>query len=316
MTNSFSALKKARSSSFDKLNSQLQKMNAPTGRNGDDGYWKLEVDKAGNGYAVIRFLPAPENEDMPFVQIWDHGFQGPGGWYIENSLTTLKQEDPVSEYNSKLWNEDGSNAAKDQVRKQKRRLSYHANIYVVRDSAHPENEGKVFKFKFGKKIFDMLNDAMNPQYEDESPVNPFDFWEGADFKLKARNVEGYRNYDKSEFATKAPIANSAGKELSEEQMEEIWKQEGSLQEIVDPKNFKPYAELKAKLYKVLGLDGSSHAPTNTAEDDDTEMDFTPKFKERPAPTMDEAPSPQTSTTFPSDDDDDDGLDFFKGLTDD
>lgn len=314
MTNSFSALKKARSSSFDKLNSQLQKMNAPSGRNSDDGYWKLEVDKAGNGYAVIRFLPAPENEDMPFVQMWDHGFQGPGGWYIENSLTTLKQDDPVSEYNSKLWNDDGSHTAKEQVRKQKRRLSYHSNIYVVRDTAHPENEGKVFKYKFGKKIFDMLNDAMNPQYEDESPINPFDFWEGADFKLKARNVEGYRNYDKSEFAAQGVISDSDGNALSEEQMEAVWKQQSSLQEIVDPKNFKPYAELKAKLHKVLGLDGSSHAPTTTAEDDDTSMDFTPKFKERSAPTLDETPAPASSTS--SDDDDDDTLDFFKGLTDD
>lgn len=313
MTNSFSALKKARTNSFDKLNSQLQKMTTPSAGNGNEDYWKLEVDKAGNGYAVFRFLPAPQGEDMPFVRMWDHGFQGPGGWYIENSLTTLGQEDPVSEYNSKLWNEDGSNAAKEQVRKQKRRLSFHANIYVVKDSANPQNEGKVFKYKFGKKIFDMLNDAMNPQYEDETPINPFDFWEGADFKLKARNVEGYRNYDKSEFAAPAPLTDPDGNALSDEQLEEIWNQQHSLQEIIDPKNFKSYNELKAKLYKVLALDGSSHAPTNTAEDDDPGMDFTPKFQERSAPTMAEAPSPTISS---SDDDDDDTLDFFKSLADD
>lgn len=313
MTTSFSALKKARSSSFEKLNSQLQKMTTPGSGSGDDGYWKLEVDKAGNGYAVIRFLPAPQGEDMPFVRMWDHGFQGPGGWYIENSLTTLGQDDPVSEYNSKLWNEDGSNAAKDQVRKQKRRLSFHANIYVVRDTANPQNEGKVFLYKFGKKIFDMLNDAMNPQYEDESPINPFDFWEGADFKLKARNVEGYRNYDKSEFSSQAPLSDPDGNVLSDEQMEEVWNQQKSLKDIVDPKNFKSYDELKAKMFKVLALDGSSHAPTNTAEDDDaTEMDFTPKFQERSAPVMEEAPSPSFATA----DDDDDTLDFFKGLADD
>lgn len=311
----FSALKKARSSSFDKLNSQLQKMTTPGGGNQNEDYWKLEVDKAGNGYAVIRFLPAPTGEDMPFVRLWDHGFQGPGGWYIENSLTTIGQEDPVSEYNSKLWNDDGSNAAKEQVRKQKRRLNFHANIYVVRDSSNPQNEGKVFKFKFGKKIFDMLNDAMNPQYEDESPINPFDFWEGADFKLKARNVEGYRNYDKSEFASSAPLADPDGNTLSDEQMEEVWNQQHSLQGIIDPKNFKSYDELKAKLFKVLGLDGRSHAPMTTAEDDDGEVDFTPKFKERSAPAMEEAPSP-SGITSSSDDDDDDTLDFFKGLADD
>jgi len=311
MATSFSALKKQRSNSFDKLNSQLQKMTSPSG-NSDEGYWKLEVDKAGNGYAVIRFLPAPEGEDMPFVRMWDHGFQGPGGWYIENSLTTLGQEDPISEYNSKLWNEDGSNAAKDQVRKQKRRLNFHANIYVVRDSTNPSNEGKVFMYRFGKKIFDMLNDAMNPQYEDESPINPFDFWEGADFKLKARNVEGYRNYDKSEFSDLAPLSDSEGNAVSDEELEGVWKQQKSLQEIVDPKNFKSYDELKAKMYKVLGLDGGAPAPRNAAEDDEPEMDFKPKFGSQDAPTMSETPSPATNSTA----DDDDDLSFFKNLADD
>ena len=310
MSTSFSALKKQRTNSFDKLNSQLQKMTTPSGKD-DDGYWKLEVDKAGNGYAVIRFLPAPPGEDMPFVRMWDHGFQGPGGWYIENSLTTLGQEDPVSEYNSKLWNDDGSNAAKDQVRKQKRRLSFHANIYVVRDSANPQNEGKVFMYRFGKKIFDMLNDAMNPQYEDETPINPFDFWEGADFKLKARNVEGYRNYDKSEFAEPAPLADPDGNPLSDEALEEAWNQQKSLSEIVDPKNFKSYEELKAKLYKALALDGGPRAPHTSAEDDEPEMEFKPNFKEREAPNMEQTPSPTTT-----DDDDDDTLDFFKSLADD
>lgn len=307
MNTSFAAMKKARSNSFDKLNSQLQKLSTPNNNQNDD-YWKLEVDKAGNGYAVIRFLPAPQGEDMPFVRMWDHGFQGPGGWYIENSLTTLGQEDPVSEYNSRLWNEDGSNSAKEQVRKQKRRLSFHANIYVVKDSANPQNEGKVFLYKFGKKIFDMLNDVMNPQFEDESPINPFDFWEGADFKLKARNVEGYRNYDKSEFASQTPLSNPDGEKLSDEEMEAVWNSQKSLQEIIDPKNFKSYDELKAKMFKVLALDGGIHAPTNTAEDDDVGMDFTPKFQERSAPVMETAPSPSN--------DDDDTLAFFKGLADD
>jgi len=310
MPSSFSALKQARSKEFDKLNSQLQSMNSSR-PGGDDGYWKLEVDKVGNGYAVLRFLPAPPGEDMPFVRVWDHGFQGPGGWYIENSLTTIGEDDPVSEYNGKLWN-SGVESDKDIARKQKRRLGFHANVYVVKDPANPQNEGKVFKYKFGKKIFDKLNDMMNPQFEDEEAVNPFDFWEGADFKLKARNVEGYRNYDKSEFSPIAPISKPDGSEMSDEEMEAIWNSQNSLQSIVDPKNFKSYNELKAKLYKVLALDGGNHAPTNTAEDDEPEMDFTPRFKESAPSAMDETPSPALSST----DDDDDDMSFFKGLTDD
>ena len=312
MTTSFAALKQARSKEFDKLNSQLQSMSTNT-PSGDDEYWKLEVDKAGNGYAVIRFLPAPQGEDMPFVRMWDHGFQGPGGWYIENSLTTIGQDDPVSEYNSQLWN-SGIEANKDIVRKQKRRLGFHANIYVVKDTANPQNEGKVFKYKFGKKIFDKLNDLMNPQFEDEAAVNPFDFWEGADFKLKARNVEGYRNYDKSEFADPGVLTKPDGTPMSDEELETVWSKQYSLQEIIDPKNFKSYGELKAKMYKVLGLDGGAHAPTTTAEDDDrAEMDFTPKFKESAPQTMGEEPSPSMSATA---DDDDDDLSFFKNLADD
>jgi len=307
MTTSFSALKKARTSSFDKLNSQLQKLGTQANSKGEDDFWKPEVDKAGNGYAVLRFLPAPKGEEMPFVRIWDHGFQGPGGWYIENSLTTLGQEDPVSEYNSKLWN-SGHEEDKEVARKQKRRLNYVANVFVVQDSANPSREGKVFKYKFGKKIFDKLNDAMNPQFADEAPINPFDLWEGADFKLKIRQVEGYRNYDKSEFASAAPIASTAGA-LNDEQMEAVWNQEHSLQEIVDPKNFKSYNELKAKLYKVLGLDGSKHAPTSAAEDDNKGMEAAPKFKERTATQAKAAPAPAQDMG----EDPDDSLDFFKSL---
>lgn len=314
MTTSFSALKKARSSSFDKLNQQLQKMNTNGGSNAeDDKYWKLEVDKAGNGYAVLRFLPAPQGEDMPFVRMWDHGFQGPGGWYIENSLTTIGAEDPVSEYNSKLWN-SGIESDKDIARKQKRRLNYTANVYIVKDSANPQNEGKVMLYKFGKKIFDKLNDVMNPQFPDEAPINPFDFWEGANFYLKARNVEGYRNYDKSEFASPGVLTNPQGEALSDEELESVWTSQHSLQELVNPKNFKSYDELKAKLYKVLGLDGSAHAPTNTAEDDEGQMDFTPKFQERAAPAPKEAPSALESRF--ADKEDDDTLDFFKNLAND
>jgi hypothetical protein len=202
---SFSNLKKSSKSSLDKINQQVSKLAAPEGegRKQDTRFWQPEVDKSGNGYAVIRFLPSPDNEDVPFVRIFDHGFQGPGGqWYIEKSLTTIGKADPVSEYNSQLW-ATKLQANQDQVRKQKRKLNFISNIYVVSDKAHPENEGKVFLFKYGKKIFDKLNAAMNPEFEDEEPINPFDFWAGANFKLKIRNVEGYRNYDKSEFEAPA-----------------------------------------------------------------------------------------------------------------
>jgi hypothetical protein len=310
MSSSFAALKKSRSSSFDNLNKQLQKtIGGGQSNNNDDKYWKPDVDKAGNGYAVIRFLPAPKGEDVPWVKMHDHGFQGPGGWYIENSLTTLGQDDPVSEYNSKLWN-TGNESDKEIVRKQKRRTNFHANIYVVKDSANPHNEGKVFLYKFGKKIMEKLLEAMNPQYEGETPINPFDMWEGADFKLKIRNYEGYRNYDRSEFAEAGPITKGDGETLSDEKLEEIWSQEHSLSEIVDPKNFKSYAELKTKLYKVLGLDGGAHAPMNRADEDDAEVDLTPKFKEKKAPEMKETPP---SSFTPSLEDDDDSMDFFKAL---
>jgi hypothetical protein len=309
---SFASLKKNRTSSFDKLNSQLASMSNQKMSKGDDNYWKPEVDKAGNGYAVLRFLPASEGEDMPFVRYWDHGFQGPGGWYIEKSLTTLGQDDPVSEHNSQLWN-SGHDEDKEIARKQKRRLSYVANVMVVSDPSNPSREGQVYLYKFGKKIFDKLNDAMNPQFADEDPINPFDFWEGADFKLKIRQVEGYRNYDKSEFASPAPIANAEGESFTDEAMEALWNKQHSLAEIVDPKNFKSYDELKTKLYKVLGLNGSQHAPSKTAEDDNAGMDFAPKFKERSAQETAEAPSPTLSQESS---DEDDSLDFFKSLAED
>jgi len=257
---SFAQMKKS-AGNFSKLAEQLEKTSSPSTQNSgeDNRFWKPEVDKAGNGYAVIRFLPAPEGEDIPWVRLWDHGFQGPGGWYIENSLTTLNKPDPVSEYNSKLWN-SGVEANKEIVRKQKRRLKYIANIYVVSDPKHPENEGKVFLYQFGKKIFDKINEAMNPAFEDETPINPFDFWSGANFKLKIRQVEGYRNYDKSEFDSSTQLLDS------DDDMEGIWKTEYSLQEFLDPKNFKSYEQLQARLNKVLGLTGGVASAVDAVED--------------------------------------------------
>ena len=220
----------------------------------DERFWKPTVDQAGNGYAVIRFLPAAEGAELPWVRYWDHGFKGPTGlWYIERSLTSIGQQDPVGELNSKLWN-TGLDADKEKARSQKRRLHYVSNIYVVSDPSNPQNEGKVFLYQFGKKIFDKIMDVMQPDFADETPVNPFDLWEGADFKLKIRNVEGYRNYDKSEFS-------SAGQLAEDDKLEAIYNQMHDLGEFTDPKNYKTYSELQAKLMRVLGEEANAGTPT-------------------------------------------------------
>ena len=262
---SFANLKRSRND-LDKLTKAIEDSTSPTskeaGSKDDTRLWQPTVDKAGNGMAVIRFLPAPAvdgDDALPWVRRFDHGFQGPGGWYIENSLTTLGQKDPVSEYNTTLWN-SGIEANKEIARKQKRRLHYIANILVVSDPSNPSNEGEIKLFKFGKKIFDKIKAAMDPEFADETPINPFDMWEGANFKLKIRNVEGYRNYDKSEFADKSALL--AG---DDEKLEALWKKEFSLKEFTEPSNFKTYEVLKAKLDKVLGFDGGSSVKTK-AED--------------------------------------------------
>ena len=222
----------------------------------DERLWKPELDKSGNGYAVIRFLPAVSGEDLPWAKVWNHAFQGPTGqWYIENSLTTLNQKDPVSEHNTRLWN-TGLESDKEIARKQKRKLQYFSNIYVVSDTKHPENEGKVFLFRYGKKIFDKVTAAMSPEFEDEKAINPFDFWEGANFKLKIRKVDGYWNYDKSEFDSPNPIKEN------DESIEQIWEKQYALKPFLAPENFKSYDELKSKLDKVL----SGTRNTGTAED--------------------------------------------------
>lgn len=301
----FTKLKAQSKSSLEKLSQELSKMNQQYDKVKDERFWYPNVDKAGNGYAVIRFLPAPGDESVPFIRMWEHGFKGPtGSWYIENCLTTIGKPDPVSELNSKLWNmsSDDNSPSRKQAREQKRKLSYFSNIYVVQDQANPENNSKVFLFKFGKKIFDKLNEAMNPQFADEKPLNPFDLWDGANFKLKIRNVDSYRNYDKSEFS-------SAGRLFDDdEQMEAVWKQEHSLQEFLDPSKFKSYEELQAKLNKVLCLnENGSVAPAaaraaaasrKTAEDEDN------------LPWQ--APKQEASTPASSDEDEDD-LAFFKKL---
>jgi len=244
--------------------------------------------------AIIRFLPAPVNEEMPWVRVWNHAFQGPTGqWYIENSLTTLNQKDPVSEYNTQLWN-SGVESDKEIARKQKRKLQYYANIYVVQDSANPENEGKVMLYKFGKKIFDKLMEAMQPAFEDETPINPFDLWEGANFKLKIRKVDGYWNYDKSEFESPSQLAPS------DEDMEAIYNKEYSLADFLAPTNFKSYDELKTRLDAVLtGTVATGKTAAQMVDEDET--DFTPTFKSEPAP--------QPASV----DDDDDAMSYFQKL---
>jgi hypothetical protein len=295
---SFADLKRSATSSFDKLTKELAKQNTTYDRSGDDKLWKCATDKAGNGYAVIRFLPAPEGEDLPFVKIWDHGFQGPTGlWYIEKSLTTLGKDDPVGEMNSTLWN-SGIDADKETARKQKRRLAYYSNILVVKDPANPENEGKVFLYKYGKKIFDKLNDLMNPSFADEQPTNPFDLWTGANFKLKIRKVENYPNYDKSEFDSPAPLFDD------DDKLEAVWKQEHSLKELVDPKHFKSYDELKTRLNNVLVLNAPAKVRGVALDEEEYKA---------PAPTFQaSAPAAAPAAKSAADEDDDD-LAFFSKL---
>ena len=270
---SFANLKRNRTD-LDKLTKAIE-ASTQTGESGskeDTRFWQPEVDKAGNGMAIIRFLPAPAadgDEALPWVRVFSHGFQGPGGWFIDNCLTTLNDKCPVCEHNNTLWN-SGIEANKDIARKQKRKLSYIANILVVSDPSNPSNEGQIKLYKFGKKIFDKITEAMNPEFADEKAVNPFDMWEGANFKLKIRNVEGYRNYDKSEFAEKSVISEDDSK------LEALWKSEYSLKEFTDKKEFKSYEKLKERLDKVLGFDGgpvnlktkAESAELDTFKDDD------------------------------------------------
>ena len=288
---SFSDLKK-KAGNFEKLQVELEKVNNPVTSFADDRFWKPDLDKSGNGYAVIRFLPQPSGEDLPWCKIWSHAFNGPGGWYIENSLTTLQKKDPVSEYNTELWN-SGVEANKDVARKQKRILKYYSNVLVVSDPKHPENEGKVFLYRFGKKIFDKISEVMNPQFDDESPMNPFDFWEGANFKLKVRKVDGFWNYDKSEFEAAAALLDG-----NDTQLEEVYGKLYSLKQFLTEENFKSYGELKEKFNRVVT--GSS--VTGTVE----------KFTAQKKPVE---TAPVVEDTTPTKSDDDETLSYFAKLAD-
>jgi len=319
---SFDSLKKQSKlgSLTEKLVKEVEKMNNGSG-GADERFWKPEMDKTGVGSAIIRFLPAPEGEELPWVKIYSHAFQGPGGWYIENSLTTLGQKDPVSEHNRELWN-SGSEKDKETVRKQKRKLSYYSNIYVVKDPAHPENEGKVFLFKFGKKIFDKILNAMQPEFEDEEPMNAYDFWTGANFRMKIRKVEGYWNYDKSEFDSPRPLLDD------DDALEALWKKEYSLSAIVAADQFKTYDELQKRLNHVLG---QKVAPTQSRAVIDQEDQYesytqTPTREDQVVEELEESYRKSKSNPVPEnlkkelanlagsdDEDEDDALAYFSRL---
>ena len=298
---SLSAMKKT--NSLDKLLGAAVQENQPQEKKSyvDERIWKPVMDKTGNGFAIIRFLPAPKGEELPWVKLWNHAFQGPTGqWYIENSLTTINQNDPVSELNSKFWN-SGVESDKEIARKQKRKLQYYSNIYVVKDSANPENEGKVFLYRFGKKIFDKIMETMQPAFEDESPINPFDFWEGANFKLKLRKVDGYWNYDKSEFEAPSALFDD------DDKLEEIWGKQYSLSEFTAPSNFKSYDELQTRLNTVLSgtttVGNVTDIQTGQAFDDSPVETIVVDTKEEPAPTV----------SVTSSDEDDDTMSYFEKL---
>jgi hypothetical protein len=292
-----------------KLVKEVEKMSTTSG-SADDRFWKPEMDKTGNGFAVIRFLPAPEGEELPWAKMYSHAFQGPGGWYIENSLTTVGGKDPVSEYNRELWN-SGSDADKETVRKQKRKLSYYSNIYVVKDAANPQNEGKVFLYKFGKKIFDKIMEAMQPEFEDETPINPFDFWQGANFKLKLVKKDGYWNYDKSEFDRVSPLLDD------DDALEALWKKQYSLTAITAPDQFKSYEDLEKRLKYVLGQKTSRPRLDEEVEDEDNDRgSYAPDFSSRSQKSeLPEDLSTQLSSlsSSKSDEDEDDALSYFQRL---
>ena len=290
---------KSSASNFDKITKALEQSSEKPETSGnsknkyqDERIWKPELDKTGSGYAVLRFLPATSGEEMPWQRVWSHAFQDKGGWFIENSLTTLNQKDPVSEENTRLWN-TGVDSDKEIARKRKRKLSYYANVLIVSDPKHPENEGQVKLFKFGKKIFDKITEAMQPAFEDETPINPFDFWKGANFKLKIRKVDGYWNYDKSEFEGVSQIKEN------DEDIKSIWSKQYPLNPFVDPSNFKTYDELKEKLNRVI----MGQRNTETVENVDL-----------PPHTTTSVPSGSDVKSTPASDEDD-TLSYFSKLAD-
>lgn len=304
---SFEALKKNRKSLIDKLINEAEKAGGGGGQQSydDNRYWKPTVDKSGNGYAVIRFLPSSSGDQLPWAQYWDHGFKGPTGrWYIERSLTSLGQPDPVSELNSYLWN-TGREEDKEIARSRKRRLHYVSNVYIVSDPANPANEGKIFLFQYGKKIFNKIMDVMQPEFEDETPINPFDMWDGANFKLKIRQVEGYRNYDKSEFDSPSPLKNG-----DEDELKDIYESIHSLSEFTDPAQYKSYEVLSRKLHEVLGEESIPNAKDRVEKE---APEPAPSKKSKIESETFEDDEPKASGKGESEDEDEEMMSFFAKL---
>jgi len=292
---SFADFKKRSKNSISSLTSKLEEMNKKSYK--DDRFWRPELDKSSNGYAVIRFLPASAEEDIPWAKYYSHGFQGPGGWYIENSLTTLGDKDPVSEMNSRLWN-SGTESDKDIARSRRRKTNYVSNILIVSDPANPENEGKIFLYRYGQKIFNKIQEAMQPEFEDEEAINPFDFWGGADFKLKVRRVGGFINYDKSEFSS-----TSALLEGHDEELEKLWKSQYALKEFTDASNFKSYDDLTKRLHEVIGDDIRAAAPSEIKTVENMNIS-----EESPSSANESSSEPEAS-----DDEASDALSYFEKL---
>jgi len=280
MSIDFKSLKKSSSSSLDKLTKAIEASQKQKYAKDDERFWQPEVDKAGNGYAVIRLLDAPavDGEDgLPWVQLFTHGFQGPGGWYIENCPTTIGGKCPACEHNNVLWN-SGVESNKKKASEQKRRLGYVSNILVVSDPKRPENEGKVFLYRYGKKIFDKIQEKLHPQFQDEVRMNVFDFWNGANLKLKIVNKDGFRNYDKSEFEDASAVYDA------DKKIEELWKSLYSLKEFVAPDQFKAYDELKSRIDRVFGAGGAAAARAPSIDDDTAPWQEPKSAPERSRPT--------------------------------
>jgi len=295
---SFAQLKKKSRNNLEFLQKELEK--TVSGKQVDERFWKPEVDASGNGYAVIRFLPAPDGETVPWAKVYSHAFQGPGGWYIENSLTTINEKDPVGEVNRQHWNA-GTEEGKEVARRQKRKLSYYSNILVVKDPKHPDNEGKVFLYKYGKKIHDKILASMQPEFQDETPVNVFDLWEGANFKLKIKKVAGFWNYDSSEFDSVSALSSD------DTELEATWKKEHSLEAFTSKDQFKTYDELEKRLNLVLGL-AKRPAPVPTVDSEEYEPVAAPEPSSFRAKVSANIPVKEETIV-----EDDDALSYFRQL---
>ena len=306
----FASLKKNSQGSIDRLSAEIQKLSSKQSYD-DDRMWSLTRDKSDNGYAVIRFLPPVEGEDIPWVRVFSHGFQGKGGWLIENCPTTISgKKCPICEANNELWN-SGLEANKQIARDRKRKLSYISNILVVSDPANPSNDGKVFLYKFGKKIFDKLQEAMNPTAPDEPKYNPFDLWKGANFKLKSHRESGFVSYEKSAFQPQSALFDG-----EEKRLEALWKTQYPLLPFVAPDQFKSYEELSSRLVSVL-KGGVAEGAATRAEEAKPESDFRTKMRAADESPFDPTPKKNAAPAkVAKADDDDDAMAYFKRLAED